>query len=59
MNYKKLMIVVEAILTFGAVAFVSCDKEKDVDKRNVEFLGGKSGAPISFGQLHMICSLMS
>lgn len=52
MNYKKLMIVVEAILTFGAVAFVSCDKEKDVDKRNVEFLGGKSGAPISFGQLH-------
>lgn len=41
MNYKKLMIVVEAILTFGAVAFVSCDKEKDVDKRNVEFLGGK------------------
>ena len=52
MNYKKLMIVVEAILTFGAVAFVSCDKEKDVDKRNVEFLGGKSGAPINFRQLH-------
>lgn len=52
MNYKKTMIAAAAIVTFGAAAFVSCGKEKDVDKRNVEFLGGKSGTSISFGQLH-------
>lgn len=52
MNYKKIMIATAAIMTIGAVTFVSCNKDSNEANKNNEVSGTKSGISMSPGQLH-------